>query len=329
MKTKFLFSGLTLSGFLTAMPLLADEKPVLTVYAPEYFTSEWGPGPAIEKGFEESCACDLQFVAGDILPRLLLEGDKTEADVVIGLNTDQTARARATGLFAPHGEDATRLTLPVAWADDIFLPFDWSELAFVYDKTKLKTPPTSFAQLLDTDVKIAIQDPRSSVSGLGLLLWVKSVYGDKANEAWAKLAPKVLTVTPGWSEAYGLFTDGEVDMVLSFTTSPAYHIIAEEDDTKAAAIFDEGHYLYTELAAQLRTTDQPELTQSFMDYILSDDFQGMIAKANWSYPAIIKDGFLPAGFADLPRPAKTLTYSEVEAEALRQPALEEWDAAFK
>jgi len=334
MKTTLAISHLTLGGLMlgclvAATPLLADDKPVLTVYAPDYFTSEWGPGPAIETGFEESCGCDLQFVAGDILPRLLLEGDKTEADVVIGLNSDQTARARATGLFAPHGEDATRLTLPVAWEDETFLPFDWSELAFVYDKTKLATPPTSFAQLLDMDVKIAIQDPRSSVSGLGLLLWVKSIYGDKAPEAWAKLAPKVLTVTPGWSEAYGLFTDGEVDMVLSFTTSPAYHIIAEEDDTKAAAIFEEGHYLYTELAAQLNTTDTPELAQSFMDYILSDGFQGMIATANWSYPVIIKEGFLADGFAALPRPAKTFSYSEAEAEALRQPALDEWLAAFK
>ncbi|WP_376876300.1 thiamine ABC transporter substrate binding subunit [Albirhodobacter sp. R86504] len=320
---------LTLAGLIAATPLLADDKPVLTVYAPEYFTSEWGPGPMIETGFEESCACDLQFVAGDILPRLLLEGDKTEADVVIGLNSDQTARARETGLFAPHGEDASRLTLPVAWADETFLPFDWSELAFVYDKTKLASPPSSFDALLETDVKIAIQDPRSSVSGLGLLLWVNAVYGDKAGEAWAKLAPKVLTVTPGWSEAYGLFTEGEVDMVLSFTTSPAYHIIAEEDDTKAAAIFDEGHYLYTELAAQLAGSDQPDLAQSFMTYILSDGFQSQISTANWSYPVIIKDGFLPDGFAALPRPAKTFSYSESEAEALRQPALDDWLAAFK
>jgi len=321
---------LMLAGLLLASPVLADEKPVLTVYAPEYFTSEWGPGPAIETGFEKVCDCDLNFVAGDVLPRILLEGDKTEADVVIGLNTDVTARARATGLFAPHNEDTSVLTLPIEWKDPIFLPFNWGETAFVYDKTKLANPPKSFQELLDApdDLKIAIQDPRSSISGLALLLWVKGIYGDKAPEAWAKLAPKVLTVTPGWSESYGLFTDGEVDMVMSYTTSPAYHIIAEKDDTKAAAIFPEGHYFMTEVAAQLKTTDQPELAQKFMDYILSDDFQGMIATANWSYPAVIKPGFLPEGFADLPRPEKTIFFTEEEAEALRGPALEEWRAAF-
>jgi len=314
-----------------ASPALAEDKPVLTVYAPDYFTSEWGPGPAIEAGFEKDCGCDLRFVAGDVLPRILLEGDKTAADVAIGLNTDVMARARATGLFAPHGEDVGRLTLPIAWTDDIFLPFDWSETAFVYDRTKLKTPPKSFQELLDAPAdayKIAIEDPRAAISGLALLLWVKAVYGDKAGAAWEKLAPKVLTVTQDWSTAYGLFTDGEVDMVLSFTTSPAYHRIAENDDTKVAAIFPEGHYFFTEVAAQLKTSKQPELAQKFMDYLLSDEFQGMIATANWSYPAIIKPGFLPEGFETLPRPEKTLFFSETEAEALRGPALEEWRAAF-
>jgi thiamine transport system substrate-binding protein len=32
------------------------ETPILTVYAGDYFTSEWGPGPKIEAGFEEISA---------------------------------------------------------------------------------------------------------------------------------------------------------------------------------------------------------------------------------------------------------------------------------
>ncbi len=325
MKLSLMLAGLLAS----AVPAVA-ETPVFTVYAPDYFSSEWGPGPAIEKGFEPICGCDLQFVTGDVLPRLMLEGDKTAADAVIGLNTDVTARARATGLFAPHEQDTSDLTLPIEWRDDTFLPFNWGETAFVYDKTKLTNPPTSFQELLDApdSLKIVIQDPRSSISGLALLLWVKAVYGDKSEEAWKKLAPKVLTVTKGWSESYGMFTDGEADMVLSYTTSPAYHIISEKDDTKAAAIFPEGHYFMTELAAQLKTSKHPEIAQQFMDYIMSDDFQGMIAEANWSYPARFKPEDLPEGFAKLPRPAKTLFYTEDEAEALRQPALDEWLRAF-
>ncbi|CAN0588633.1 unnamed protein product, partial [Ectocarpus sp. 12 AP-2014] len=180
-------------------------------------------------------------------------------------------------------------TLPLEWTDEVFLPFNYGHTAFVYDTTHIETPPASFDALLDApdDLRLVIQDPRSSISGLALVLWVQAVYGDEAEAAWDKLAPKIVTATKGWSESYGMFTDGEVDMVLSYTTSPAYHIIAEEDETKKAAIFPEGHYFMVELAAKLAGTDQPELADQFMSFVLSEDFQGMIATGNWSIPAAL------------------------------------------
>jgi thiamine transport system substrate-binding protein len=48
----------------------------------------------------------------------------------------------------------------------------------------------------------------------------QAAYGDRAGEIWAALADNIVTVTPGWSEAYGLFLDGEADMVLSYTRRP-------------------------------------------------------------------------------------------------------------
>lgn len=312
-----------------AVPAFAD-TPELTIYAPDYFTSEWGPGPKIEEAFEKVCACDVVYSAGDILPRLLLEGERTKADVVIGLTTDETKKAREIGLFAPHAQDTSDLTLPISWTDEVFLPFNWGQTAFIYDNTKMADAPTSFEALLNApdDLRIVVQDPRSSVSGLALMLWVKAVYGEEAEGAFERLAPKVLTVTKGWSESYGMFTDGEADMVLSYTTSPAYHIIAEGDETKSAAIFDEGHYFMTELVGKVAGSDQSELAQLFMDFVLSETFQEMIPTANWSFPAKLSDDKLPDGFKKLNLPEKALFYSEDEAAALRDETLQEWLRAF-
>ncbi|MEO0917795.1 MAG: thiamine ABC transporter substrate-binding protein, partial [Pseudomonadota bacterium] len=241
---------LAVAGLFFASAAFADgHADTLTVYAPDYFGSEWGPGPSIEAAFEAQCGCDLVYQTGDVLPRLLLEGQNTEADVVIGLNTDVTKKARESGLLAGHDVDLSALTLPIDWNDDTFVPFNYSHVAFIYDNTKLDGFD-SFEALLNApgDVRVVIQDPRTSISGLALALWINAVYGDAAPDAWERLAPKILTVTQGWSEAYGLFTDGEADVVLSFSTSPAYHIIAEEDLTKSAAIFEEGHYFFVELA---------------------------------------------------------------------------------
>lgn len=317
-------------GFATVASMAAAETPVLTVLTYDSFVAEWGPGPAVEKAFEATCACDLKFVpAGDgaaLLSRIQMEGTASDADVVLGLDTSLTAAARATGLFAPHGQTWAN-TLPVPYADADFVPYDWGWFAMVYDKTKVTTVPKNFEELAASDLKIVIQDPRSSTPGLGLLLWVKAAYGDKAKDIWTGLADNIVTVTPGWSEAYGLFTEGEADMVLSYTTSPAYHLIAEQDDSKAAALFDEGHYMQVEVAGKLAATDQPDLADKFLAFIGTDAFQSTIATTNWMYPAVTPKDGLPDGF-DRFRPAKSLLLSADEAASVRDAALAEWQAAL-
>ena len=101
------------AGLLAASGAIAQDAPVLTVYTYESFNTEWGPGPQIEANFEEICGCDLEFVGvGDgaaLVSRLRLEGARTDADIVLGIDTNLTAAATETGLFAPHGLDVPAL----------------------------------------------------------------------------------------------------------------------------------------------------------------------------------------------------------------------------
>ncbi|CCK12116.1 Thiamin ABC transporter, substrate-binding component [Cronobacter sakazakii 680] len=165
-----------------------------------------------------------------LLNRLRMEGKNSKADVVLGLDNNLLQAATATGLFAKSGVPAGEVNVPGGWNNDTFVPFDYGWFAFVYDKNKLKNPPKSLKELVESDQKwrVIYEDPRTSTPGLGLLLWMQKVYGDNAPDAWQKLAAKTVTVTKGWSEAYGLFLKGEGDLVLSYTTSPAYHIIEEK-----------------------------------------------------------------------------------------------------
>ena len=322
-------SALTFAACISLAGAALADTPELTVYTYDSFVSDWGPGPAVEKAFEEICGCDLKLVgAGDgaaLLARLKLEGERTRADVVLGLDTNLTAAAADTGLFATHSVTA-EYDLPVAWDDPVFVPYDWGYFAFVHNADL--QAPTSLKALAESELKIVIQDPRSSTPGLGLLMWVKTVYGDEAPAIWAGLADNIVTVTKGWSEAYGLFLEGEADMVLSYTTSPAYHLIAEEDSSKAAASFDEGHYMQIEVAGKVAGTDQPELADQFLQFMVTDAFQSIIPTTNWMYPAVTPAGGLPDGFETLIQPGKALMVPAGEAQAIRDAALDEWLSAL-
>ncbi len=310
----------------------AKDRPVLTVMTYDSFVADWGPGPVVEANFETTCGCDLKFVgAGDgaaLLARLMLEGPHTDADIVLGLDTNLTAAAAETGLFAPHGRQDDAFDLPVSWEDPVFLPYDWGYFAFIYDRKDMPEAPVSFVELAESDLRIIIQDPRSSTPGLGLLLWVETAYGDRSREIWEGLSDNILTVTKGWSEAWGMFLGGETDMVLSYTTSPAYQLIVENDDSTDAAAFDEGHYMQVEVAGKLASTDQPELADRFLEFMLSDGFQSVIPTTNWMYPARLPAEGLPMGFETLITPEPALLLSPEEAVTLRDPALEKWLAAL-
>src|SRR3546814_398718 len=174
-----------------------------------------------------------------------------------------------------------------------------------------------------------IQDPRTSTSGLGLLLWVRKVYGDRAGEAWAALRPRIVTVSNGWTESYGLFLEGEAPMVLSYTTSPAYHIAVDNETRYRAAAFAEGHYLQVEVAARVAGSDQAELAQRFLSFLLSDAVQGVVPTTNWMYPAVEPQNGLPDAFDGLVEPAQALLYTPEEVHEHRSGWIDEWLGAMR
>ncbi|AYO05638.1 thiamine ABC transporter substrate binding subunit [Vibrio parahaemolyticus] len=316
---------------ITSTSAFAAEN-TLTIYTYDSFAADWGPGPKIEQAFEAKCGCDVNFVALDdgvsILNRLRLEGGNSKADIVLGLDNNLMAEAKKTGLLTEHNVDTANTVLPDGWSDTTFVPYDYGYFAFVYNKEKLANPPKSMKELVETrdDLKVIYQDPRTSTPGQGLMLWMKSIYGDDVTQAWQKLASKTVTVTKGWSEAYSMFLNGESDLVLSYTTSPAYHLIAENDSKFATANFAEGHYMQVEVAAKVKGSKNSELADKFMNFILSDEFQSAMPTGNWMYP--VTDVELPKGFETLSVPSKSLSFSADEVAKMRKSWIREWQSAL-
>ncbi|MEZ5448766.1 MAG: thiamine ABC transporter substrate-binding protein [Thiolinea sp.] len=136
-----------LAASLSTLLLSTAQAAELTVYTYDSFNSEWGPGPKLEAAFEKTCNCDLKFVTVEdgvsILNRLRVEGDKTKADVIVGIDDALLEETRATGLIADYTQALPAFKAELKWDDKQFVPFDYGYFAFIYDSSKIDKPVTS------------------------------------------------------------------------------------------------------------------------------------------------------------------------------------------
>ena len=308
----------------------ANHANTLTIYTYDSFVSDWGPGPIIKKKFEDKFKIHLEFVTVDsaatLLTKVILEGSSTKADIVLGLDMNLLDEANKSNLFFKHSLEhlINIIDLPIEWKSENFTPYNYGYFAFVYNNKKFTNPPNSMEELINnTDARIVIQDPRTSTPGLGLLTWIKAIYGNKAGDAWEKLNKKIISVTKGWTDAYyNIFLAGEADMVLSYTTSPAAHIMFENNYDYSAINFSEGNYITIEFAGILKSSKNKLLAKKFLRFMLTEDFQSIIPLTNIMYP-VTKINDLPDAYKSLEIP-KVLQIDPTIINTNKEDWIEEW-----
>lgn len=304
----------------------------LTVYAYDAFCGDWGPGQKIVESFEKKTGVKINLVsAGDaieMLTKVELEKSNPKADVVIGISDDMAMKAYNSNLFdsynSPILEDIPNFLK--FDNENRLLPFDYGNFAFVYDSEKLSLDdlPKSLNDLTNPKFKdkVLLIDPRTSSVGLGLLIWTRELYGENYLKWWDNMRDIALTITEGWSSAYGMFTAGEAPITLSYTTSPVYHVMYEDTTRYKVIIFEEGHSATIEGVGMLKSSNKKEIAKIFIDYLLTDA-QLDIASANSMYPTNSKIE-LPDAFDWAPKPSVTLSLDAIDIENNLDSWLDEW-----
>ena len=290
----------------------SSETRNLVIYAYDSFISDWGTGPVVIPVFEEKYGIKVDIRSpgdsGQVLTKTILEKDSPVADVVIGIDNNMLAKALKENIFQPYkSENLENVSSSLLFDKSNHLtPYDYGFFSVIYNSDKLSNPPESLEDLLSPDFEksIILMDPRTSSPGLGFLLWTVKVYGDSFPGYWEKLNKNILTVTEGWDSGYGLFINGEAPMVISYTTSPAYHKEYEDSEQYKATVFDKGNYMQIEGAGIVKNCRNPESAQLFIDFMLSDDFQKEIPLTNWMFP--VTDIKLPDSYKTAKKPGTSL-----------------------
>ncbi len=316
-----------------AMSAYAAEKTDnrLVIYTYDSFASEWGLAPKVIPVFEKMSGIEVALISvgssGQVLQRAILEKAAPRADVLIGIDNNHLARAKSAGILSPYRSPGlARVPAALQFDPDHHVtPFDYGYFAIIYDSEQIKNPPKTLEDLTAETYKksIILMDPRTSGPGLGFLLWTVAVYGDDFPHYWTRLAPSILTTTDSWSSGYGLFTNGEAPLVLSYSSSPVYHVAFEKTDRYRAAAFEEGHYLQIEGAGIVNRAPHRKAAEAFIDFMLSDAFQKAVPLTNIMFPANSATP-LPDSFSHAVKPQKHLQLSHAEILKNRERWISTW-----
>jgi thiamine transport system substrate-binding protein len=313
------------------------EKPTLNIYTYMSFTSKWGPGIPLKDKFEETCQCKVNFVSVDdgatLLRRIKLENSKSKADLVLGIDNILVGEAFDSGIFEPSPihEELTFANPAIHKFKNTFVPFDFGWVSLIYNSKKIKKPPNDLNDLLTNPSfkkSLIFSDPLTSSPGLSFLFWLDREFPNHVDEKLKLLKAQTLTITPGWSEAYGLFLKGEGGLVLSYTTSELYHKIVESNlDYKA--VFFKRHPVVIEYAGITKSSSQKDLSRKFLTFLLTPQSQKILAENNWMYPVIQSERIVHLNplFSSFPRPEATIS-SEMEI-GLQKKLLNVWRNGYK
>ena len=312
---------------------VAQDKAELVVYAYDSFIS-WGLAEATLPKFEAANNCKITLVgggdAGQILNKAILEKDQPQADILVGIDNNYLAKALKHEILEPYRAQ----NLDVVPKDLILdpsshlTPFEYGFIAFVYDSQKIQTPPKSLQELTAQQWrgKIILEDPRTSSPGMAFLLWTIAAFGEDNYLAyWKQLQPSILTITAGWDTAYGMFTNGEAPLVLSYATSPAYHVETEKSTRYRAAPMAEGFYRQIEGVGIVKGTQHRALAEKFIDFMLTEEFQQAIPLTQWVFP-INPHVRLPESFKYAATSEKFLTIAPERIEQNYDQWLKAWTA---
>ncbi|HBT51765.1 MAG TPA: thiamine ABC transporter substrate-binding protein [Petrotoga sp.] len=300
----------------------------LTVYV--YESLSWIEGGTVQK-FEEMNDCEVKVVklgdAGNVLTRLVLERKNPRADVVIGLDQSLAAKAVEEDLLIPYKPKNIENVKDKALIFDpeyYVIPYDYGAIAIIYDPEKIHEELESFENLTKFKNSLIIQDPRASSTGQAFLLWTIALYENNWKDFWERLMPAILTVSPSWDDSFAKFEIGEAPMMVSYATDSAYSQYYYGSSKYKVFIPKEGAYVQIEGAGIVKGTNNIELAQKFMEFILTEDFQKEIPLNQWMFPVI--DVELPEVYQYAVVPEKILTIPAQEILNNLEKWLKEWEA---
>lgn len=271
----------------------------------------------VVEAFEAQHNVQVRFLksgdTGTALNKAILSKDNPLADVFYGVDNTFLSRALEEDIFVPY-ESPLLEGVPDEFEldpDHRALPVDYGDVCLNYEKAYFEAndppPPGSLEDLLDPAYQglLVVENPATSSPGLAFLLTTIGHFGEDGYlDYWRGLNANGLKVVNDWETAY--YTEfsqygGEFPVVVSYGSSPPAEVIFAEtpiDEPPTAAVTADGTcFRQIEFVGILAGTQQEDLAQAWVDFMLSPTFQEDMPLNMFVFP-VNPDAELDQAFVD-------------------------------
>lgn len=277
-----------------------NETPVLNVMTHDSFSIS----EQVLNKFTEDSGIEVRFLksgdTGTALNKAILSKDKPLADIFYGIDNAFLGRALEEGIFEKY-ESPLLAEIPDHFELDPLhraLPVDFGDVCLNYDKKYFSDhelqPPENLEHLLDPQFEglLVVQNPATSSPGLAFLLATIGHFGEGEYLGyWEALVDNDLLVVNNWEIAYNQEfsrAGGTRPIVVSYGSSPPFEVIYSDppvnEPPTAAVVSDGSCFRQVEFVGILSGTQNRELAEKWIDYMLSPTFQADIPLQMFVFP---------------------------------------------
>ena len=277
-----------------------DEIQTLTVMTHDSFAVS----EDVVEFFETENNVMLQFLevgdTGTALNKAIISQGNPLADVFYGVDNNFLSRALSEEIYEPYQSPVLEEIDPDFIIDPSFhaLPVDYGDVCLNYQKSYFDENdlayPDSLEDLIDPAYEdlLTVQNPATSSPGLAFLMTTIGYFGEDGYlDYWNSLVDNRVNIVNDWETAYySAFSQagGPDPIVVSYGSSPPFEVLFSAEpleDAPTAAVVSPGTcFRQIEFVGILKGTENRELAEKWIDFMLSPLFQEDIPLNMYVFP---------------------------------------------
>lgn len=294
--------------------------------------------------FQEQNGVQVRFLksgdTGTTVNKAILAKDSPLADILYGVDNTFLSRALEYDIFEPY---PSPLLSNINTSFDLdpqhrVLPVDFGDVCLNFDRTYFEEQALTLPESLDDLVLpqynnlMVVENPATSSPGLAFLLATIGNFGDPGYlDFWQGLVDNNVLVVNDWEVAYYQEfsrAGGSRPIVVSYGSSPPFEIIYAETEIfeppTSALVSDGACFRQIEFVGILKGTNNRDLAEKWIDFMLSPDFQEDIPLQMFVFP-VNEEAQLDPVFKEylaIPELPAVVSYEDIES--FREHWINEW-----